>query len=570
MFSCQMDECNPATCCCICAYPLPCLCQSCQEAHLSKPGDHWLLPLEAKSDITSPQAFRKVQNKIRQVNITYQQLQEIPGFFAKAREDIEAAYQEILYQLALFKEERLAAINQVAEQYEQLLNVAVQEVYGSIWKDFPESVPFAHFLSSHIPGDDKDFDLQFTVDTKVAQVRELMEVKWVLPAFGMPNCPESAYMLKVTLDSGEVVPVIVQPNNLLEAIFAEITRKKPDLPRNSFFVNGSELLSKSRTVQECRLSRISQIRLLCDLTISVTTETWMQTTIQVYGKCLVGDVIAQISKQFESPPGKLKALYLDQRLKKKQCLACCGLMSGAQLRIVRKTTEPFGIGVKLPDEEILKLTMSNSDLTVALLTDTIKDVLHLQSDMYSLTFSGQPLDAAQTLTYYSIQQNSVLTLVPLQTGSIQLTLQLPSNTLLLQADIWSRVAHITVEAERQTSLSLSNYRLLQEGKGLDERRLLASYDLKQGSVLAFALRTEFLLAVVRGLTRIELVVEKFDTVATVKDKIFQQEGVYPAQQELIGQGGRLENERTLESLQLRQEPQIRLKVVDPDRRCVLS
>ena len=75
MFSCEVDGCNIATYCCTCIFPLPCLCQSCQEAHLSKPGYHWFLPLEAKTSIASPQALIKVQSKIQQVQLTCQELQ---------------------------------------------------------------------------------------------------------------------------------------------------------------------------------------------------------------------------------------------------------------------------------------------------------------------------------------------------------------------------------------------------------------------------------------------------------------------------------------------------------------
>ena len=76
------------------------------------------------------------------------------------------------------------------------------------------------------------------------------------------------------------MPVIAQPSRLIRDILAEITLKRPDLSRNSCFVIGSEVLPKSSTLKDCGLLKTSQIQLLGDLLISITTETWVQTTVE--------------------------------------------------------------------------------------------------------------------------------------------------------------------------------------------------------------------------------------------------------------------------------------------------
>ena len=157
------------------------------------------------------------------------------------------------------------------------------------------------------------------------------------------------------------------------------------------------------------------------------------------------------------PPGKLQVLYEEKWLKKKQRLACCGIRSGGALRIVRQTTQPYPIGLLLPDGETQVLKVNNSDLTIALLRDIIKVVFHLPPDLYRLTFAQQDLKAGLPLTYYSIQYNSVLALVPVQTATIQLGIASAASSYTLQADVWSRVAQMKLQAERQCGLSPTSF-----------------------------------------------------------------------------------------------------------------
>jgi len=99
MFTCEQDSADLATSCCVCAFPLPCLCEACVIDHCTKPGNHRLLPLSAKEHIGSEREFLQLQRRLNQFDLTYKELDSVLISFQQARERIESSCQEIVRQV---------------------------------------------------------------------------------------------------------------------------------------------------------------------------------------------------------------------------------------------------------------------------------------------------------------------------------------------------------------------------------------------------------------------------------------------------------------------------------------
>ena len=182
MFTCVVDGEDLATLCCACTFPLPCVCANCVQTHCSKPGNHCLLPLSVLDKIPTKKDFIRVQHRLQQLSLTYQELQGVRDTFQRAREEVESSYQALAFELRETKNNYLTRLNQTQAAYEAKLDEAMQLLYRNSWqgKDYHPSDTFAALISNHVPGE-TDFDLTYSVKINRELVSSLLQVEWSLP-----------------------------------------------------------------------------------------------------------------------------------------------------------------------------------------------------------------------------------------------------------------------------------------------------------------------------------------------------------------------------------------------------
>lgn len=170
MLSCVEDQTNLASFCCTCSYPLPCICELCKQTHCAKYSaqKHHLLPLSAKEKITSAKQLARVQHRLNQLDITYNELTLVSGTLQQLREEIEASFRELVQLLTETKNKYLAQVNILGEVYERRIKETMSETYSNAWreKDFNTANPLAALIWKHEPGNETDFDVQYQVDVR--------------------------------------------------------------------------------------------------------------------------------------------------------------------------------------------------------------------------------------------------------------------------------------------------------------------------------------------------------------------------------------------------------------------
>ena len=183
MFSCAVDRENLAEQCCLCTFPLLPLCPNCYDAHCSKPGLHYLLPLEFRERITSDRDRTRLENRVHQLQLTHKELKRVTDTFQLAREEIEATYREVVELMTDTKARYIAEMMQAEEDYSKRMEEGMQELYLNAWRG-KEWVPEKQFeaeIWSHVSGEDAEFVLTYKVEAEKSLAVWLFKVKWQLP-----------------------------------------------------------------------------------------------------------------------------------------------------------------------------------------------------------------------------------------------------------------------------------------------------------------------------------------------------------------------------------------------------
>ncbi|KAL4643569.1 hypothetical protein ACB092_02G101800 [Castanea dentata] len=240
--------------------------------------------------------------------------------------------------------------------------------------------------------------------------------------------------------------------------------------------------------------------------------------------------------------------FAGNQLEDDQRLVDYGIQQGSTLHLVLQNLSGLKIFIKIPsDQRTIEMEVRTCD-TVQNIKSIIQAKEGIPSDRYTLIYDGKVLKDDGIVASLNISNKSTLHLVYNPKDVLPIYVRVGTGEILkLELKLLFTTHDVKAIAGSMIGVQMNDWDLIYAGKKLEDCKTLASYDIKEGTILEmFPAVIQIFVKTWSGKT-ITLDVKQQSTLGDVKDKIFQKLRIPGHHQSIVFAGKRLEDNRDLAS-----------------------